>query len=580
MSARIYYDGNCPFCSRYVQLLRLRDTVGEVHLVNLRQHESKRLELQAAGFNVDQGMVLDLDGQLYGGDAAVHQLALLTTGSDAFNRISRKLLQSRLGARLLYPWLRLGRAATLVALDRAPFHVDSEGERAQRLLFCMAWALFAYLHVVIYAFDYYAPMYPTTWLMGLVAVCLFLFPLSRRLFILLLTLMIGDAVLQAPSHSNHTILANTLIAALLASGVWHSLRGDRWHHFFSDAAPIGRAALACMYVFGVFHKINTGFLDPSVSCALALWREMPVWLSWIGFPGFDEIAIYGTLVVESAILGCLLVPAGRRFGIALGMCFHALLALSGYSMYAPFSTLTIALHLLFLDPDSARRIVSSSFWQRTMAKLHGGPGLAAFGLWLVAVVVLAWNRSFSSLGLLWLPIIGVLCYTIFRYGHAPAGHSRNLLLWSRLWWLNGLSILFFIGCFSPYLGLRTAQAMNMFANLRLEGGISNHLVFRNAPGPFDYLEDVVEIVDVDNSQQLAASKHYGLKLVYYDLLDQLDHDPSIRVSFMRHGRLNRDQTAKTLGPDIERILHPRWFRLLFHFNPVDTTAPKPCSPSQ
>ncbi len=33
----ILYDGQCPFCRRYTDLLRLRQSVGEVRLVDLRR---------------------------------------------------------------------------------------------------------------------------------------------------------------------------------------------------------------------------------------------------------------------------------------------------------------------------------------------------------------------------------------------------------------------------------------------------------------------------------------------------------------------------------------------------------------
>ena len=32
----LVYDGDCPFCSRYVQLLRIREAVGPLRLVNAR----------------------------------------------------------------------------------------------------------------------------------------------------------------------------------------------------------------------------------------------------------------------------------------------------------------------------------------------------------------------------------------------------------------------------------------------------------------------------------------------------------------------------------------------------------------
>ena len=359
MPATIYYDGECPFCTRYVQRLRLQDAVGPVRLVDLREAPDARHRFKSHGIDLDRGMVLDIDGTLHVGDNAAHQLALLSTRSDAFNRFNRAVLGSRLGALLLYPLLRLGRNAALILLGRAPLFDDSPGERAWQTLFGMAWGLFAYLHVLVYAFQFSAQMHVTTWLIAPLGLTLAYFPRSRRLFVALLIVMLVDAWRQMPALSNHTILKNIFLLALLLSGAWHALRGDRWRDFLADAAPIGRAALVCMYIFGVFHKINRDFLNPEVSCAVVLWREMPAFLAWIDFPTFHQIAIWGTLAVETAILLCLLSRRGRHAGIVFGIGFHSLLALSGYAIYAPFSTLTIALHLLFLDRESARRIVES-----------------------------------------------------------------------------------------------------------------------------------------------------------------------------------------------------------------------------
>ena len=34
----IAYDGECPFCSAYLQMVRLRDAVGPVALINVREN--------------------------------------------------------------------------------------------------------------------------------------------------------------------------------------------------------------------------------------------------------------------------------------------------------------------------------------------------------------------------------------------------------------------------------------------------------------------------------------------------------------------------------------------------------------
>jgi predicted DCC family thiol-disulfide oxidoreductase YuxK len=117
-TAWIVYDGQCPFCSRYVQLLRLRESLGAVRLIDARQGGPIVEELQRAGVDLDEGMVLKLDDRLYHGHDCIHVLALLSTPSGLFNRINAAVFRSAPTARMLYPVLRVGRNAVLRLLGR------------------------------------------------------------------------------------------------------------------------------------------------------------------------------------------------------------------------------------------------------------------------------------------------------------------------------------------------------------------------------------------------------------------------------------------------------------------------------
>lgn len=114
----LVYDGECPFCTAYVKLVRLRETVGQVRLVNARDGGAEVAMIAAAGLDLDEGMVFNMDGRLLHGEDAIHALALLTTDSGAFNRLSRWVFQSESRARALYPALRNGRNLALKLLGR------------------------------------------------------------------------------------------------------------------------------------------------------------------------------------------------------------------------------------------------------------------------------------------------------------------------------------------------------------------------------------------------------------------------------------------------------------------------------
>jgi predicted DCC family thiol-disulfide oxidoreductase YuxK len=117
-TAWIVYDGQCPFCSRYVQLLRLRESLGAVRLIDAREGGPIVEELQRAGVDLDEGMVLKLDDRLYHGHDCIHVLALLSTPSGLFNRINAAVFRSAPTAQMLYPVLRVGRNAVLRLLGR------------------------------------------------------------------------------------------------------------------------------------------------------------------------------------------------------------------------------------------------------------------------------------------------------------------------------------------------------------------------------------------------------------------------------------------------------------------------------
>lgn len=117
--AWLVYDGECPFCRRYAALVRLRQSVGEVRLVDARAGGPLVREVEAAGLDLDEGMVLKVGDRLYHGADCIHAIALLASPSGPFNRLNAAIFRSSRLAALLYPLLRAGRNAAL-RLRRVP----------------------------------------------------------------------------------------------------------------------------------------------------------------------------------------------------------------------------------------------------------------------------------------------------------------------------------------------------------------------------------------------------------------------------------------------------------------------------
>ena len=581
MAVTIYYDGDCPFCTHYVRLLRLRRTAGKVALVDLRGDAGIRRNLEEDGFDPDQGMIVETEGRRLGGADAVNVLALLSTSSGLFNRANRLVLSPPALANLVYPILRSGRWLALFLLGREGFAAEEPGLAARVEIFANFFALFSIFHFFNYAFEY--NRFPPQWdqvALLLSALVLLFRPRSARVLMLLMLVSTVSTVLQAPAHSNHTMVRSAVLLGYWASFFFAMAKGSRWSAVFANFTVAGQGALLVMYAFGVFHKINADFLNPETSCAVALWRQMPEPLSWLDGPLVHHATIYGTFAAEAAIVLMLLTPRLRHYGIVAGILFHILIALSGYAMYITFTMLSISLHALFLSGEGAGRIAASRGIRILRMRLFN-PLYAAIGLILIAGLALAAAlEEYSLVTALALPFMLPFCLLVVRHGRSTrpllrlrgTGRNRAAVVIGAV-----VTVLFFVNCTMPYLGLKSAQTVNMFANLRLEGGVSNHLVLPHPPGPFGYLEDIAVIEDSGGDAGLEGFRRGGYSIVYHDLLVRLRQNPELVVSFARDGRMYESVGAADLADDMAEHLHPAWFRKWFHFQPAALERPEPCN---
>lgn len=114
----LVYDRQCPACDAFCRMVRIRETVGELKIVDAREQSPIIDEITGLGLDIDQGMVVKMDEVVYYGADAIHALALIGSRSGAFNRLNHWIFRSRRRARLLYPVLRSLRNLLLKALRR------------------------------------------------------------------------------------------------------------------------------------------------------------------------------------------------------------------------------------------------------------------------------------------------------------------------------------------------------------------------------------------------------------------------------------------------------------------------------
>ena len=114
----LVYDKECPACHFYCEIVRIRSDLGNLRLIDAREDGAAMDRITKLGLDIDQGMVLILDEELYYGSDAIHMLSLLGTRSGFFNRLNYWVFRNKRIASVLYPILRSLRNLLLKILGK------------------------------------------------------------------------------------------------------------------------------------------------------------------------------------------------------------------------------------------------------------------------------------------------------------------------------------------------------------------------------------------------------------------------------------------------------------------------------
>lgn len=431
-----------------------------------------------------------------------------------------------------------------------------------------------------------------TWCAVAVALLLVWRPRWTQLLGLLAAIMLTRYMIAMPVAGNNKMITAFMNAGILIIGLHALLRykttADIRDHMYEHMRVVARALLAVMYFYGIFHKINTDFLDPSVSCAVALYKPLAD-----GFGLEDNLigkylAIWSTFIVEALAIGALYWKRYFAVGLLLALMFHFVIPISVYSWYMDFSSLVLALYIL-----SVPREVSAQFYERcahlfrVLRDRFGSMGQALpFGIVIVAAVAavallaqfssqpsIAPSHAYQSVWvLMWVVYGGVtmLLLSDAALSHLPwRGHPGP----RRPLWLYAVPAVLFVISAAPYVGLRTEASIAMFSNLHTEGGVTNHLVITQPWELFPYQRQVAMIKgSSDPDLQSYADRNLGL--VMFALNEKLLKKPDHWVSFELNGVHHERVTAASIGAHTHANA---WERKLLIFKPVDYSRPKVCT---
>jgi hypothetical protein len=452
-------------------------------------------------------------------------------------------------------------------------------------LFGVLWALAALLHLLAVGTDGPAWAQASLAVGAGLALC---WPGAVLPLTVLAAAGLATAWAEAPDLAEHWLLVAFVDLAILASVAVGALRRRLWDRV--DLAerlfPTARLCLLGAYGFTAFAKLNDGFLDRRVSCAVVRFRDATSSLGLEalqldGTAWLERAVILGVLAVSAAVPVLLLLRGVRWVGVLLGVALHVVVGLDRSEPFFDASATMLALLTLFLPaagPWAAERVGSV----RARIALRG-PRLP---LWLRLVLVLvptgvglavAGDRLAPETGRdlgwwAWQACALVAVVGLVRLlGQARSSYPVRLRPHHALYAL--VPLLVAVNGLAPYLELKTGATWTTYANLRTVGGETNHLLVPGTWSLSGAQADVVRIVDTDDAA-LARYRSRAVGLTWRELRSYLHDHPEVSVAYVRDGR----RVALTRAEDRPELVEPvpGWQEKLLPFRPVDLIAPERC----
>jgi predicted DCC family thiol-disulfide oxidoreductase YuxK len=110
---QLVYDGKCPVCTVYCTGLLKETKVNNLKLVDARQDNPIMNEINAHHLDIDEGMVLKVDGKLFYGTDAIYEISKRNRTNGFWGWTNRIFFSSKILAGIFYPLGKLFRNAVL-----------------------------------------------------------------------------------------------------------------------------------------------------------------------------------------------------------------------------------------------------------------------------------------------------------------------------------------------------------------------------------------------------------------------------------------------------------------------------------
>ncbi len=134
----LIYDGECPICSHAAKVIKIRQAVGKMEIINARENHPLVIEAKKQGYDLDKGIVIKYQGKSYYGKEAMHLLAMLGSPVGVLNKINVFLFKSKFLLAIFYPIFKFIRRCLLLVIGVKPIKPDNS-EPIFKSIFDSCW---------------------------------------------------------------------------------------------------------------------------------------------------------------------------------------------------------------------------------------------------------------------------------------------------------------------------------------------------------------------------------------------------------------------------------------------------------
>ena len=114
------YDGECPFCNHFAQLLELKSNLPSLQIIDGRENLEKLTQLYNQGYDLNKGAILIKDEKIMHGAEAISWICSeLKEPNDSLLKFLKVIFLSNKRSKKIFPVLLWGRRITLTIKGKA-----------------------------------------------------------------------------------------------------------------------------------------------------------------------------------------------------------------------------------------------------------------------------------------------------------------------------------------------------------------------------------------------------------------------------------------------------------------------------